>query len=68
MGVGIGFAAWVIVRCVLAGLYTVDQNQRAVKTVFGRAQRVGKLTTLDDPIAESLRDDERERYCFPRSG
>ena len=66
IGVGIGFAAWVIIRCVLAGFYTVDQNQRAVKTVFGRAQRVGKLTTLDDPIAESLRDDERERYCFPQ--
>ena len=66
LGVGIGFAAWVIVRCVLAGFYTVDQNQRAVKTVFGRAQRVGNLTTLDDPIAESLRDDERDRYCFPQ--
>jgi len=65
-GVGIGFAAWVIVRCVLTGFYTVDQNQRAVKTVFGRAQRLGNLTTLDDPIAESLREDERERYRFPQ--
>ena len=45
-------------RCVLAGFYTVDQNQRAVKTVFGRAQRLGNLTTSDDPISESLRDDE----------
>ena len=66
LGVGLGFVAWVIVRCVLAGFYTVDQNQRAVKTVFGRAQRAGNLTTLDDPIAESLREDERERYCFPQ--
>lgn len=66
IGVIFGFVAWVLVRCVLAGFYTVDQNQRAVKTVFGRAQRVGKLTTLDDPIAESLREDERERYCFPQ--
>ena len=65
IGVGIGFVAWVMVRCVLAGFYTVDQNQRAVKTVFGRAQRMGNLTTLDDPIAESLRDDEKERYCYP---
>jgi hypothetical protein len=32
IGAGIGFAAWVMVRCVLAGFYTVDQNQRAVKT------------------------------------
>lgn len=65
-GVVIGFVAWVIVRCVAMGFYTVAQNQRAVKTVFGRAQRVGNLTTLDDPIAESLREDEKERYCFPQ--
>jgi regulator of protease activity HflC (stomatin/prohibitin superfamily) len=49
------------------GLYTVDQNQRAVKTSFGRAERVmGGKTTLDDPIAESLRPEERERYCYPQ--
>ena len=66
ISVGIGFMAWVIVRCVLTGFYTVDQNQRAVKTVFGRAQRLEKLTTLDDPIAESLREDEKARYCFPQ--
>ena len=66
LGVGIGFVVWVLVRCVVTGLYTVDQNQRAVKTVFGRAQRLGALTTLDDPIAEALRADERERYCYPQ--
>ncbi|MEI8122434.1 MAG: SPFH domain-containing protein, partial [bacterium] len=66
IGVGLGVLAWIIVRCVLLGFYTVDQNQRAVKTVFGRAQRVGTLTTLDDPIAESLRDDEKDRYSFPQ--
>ena len=53
-------------RCGLTGFYTVDQNERAVKTVFGRAQRIGNLTTLDDPIAESLRDDEKDRYRFPQ--
>ena len=66
IGVGIGFLVWAIGRCVLTGFYTVDQNQRAVKTIFGRAQRVGNLTTSDDPIAESLRADEKERYCFPQ--
>lgn len=66
IGIGIGFVAWVLVRCVLPGFYTVDQNQRAVKTVFGRAQRLGNLMTSDDPISESLRDDEKERYCFPQ--
>jgi len=66
LGVGIGFVAWVILRCVLMGFYTVDQNQRAVKTVFGRAQRMGNLTTRDDPISESLREDEKDRYAFPQ--
>ncbi|MEI6562748.1 MAG: SPFH domain-containing protein [bacterium] len=65
-GFAIGFFAWVLVRCVLTGFYTVDQNQRAVKTVFGRAERLGNLTTLDDPIAASLRDDEKERYRYPQ--
>ncbi len=66
IGVAIGFAAWFLVRFVLMGFYTVGPSQRAVKTVFGRAQRLGNLTTLDDGIAESLRETERERYCFPQ--
>lgn len=62
----IGAALWFLVRCILTGIYTVDQNERAVKTVFGRAQRLpGDRTTLDDPIAEYLRPDERERYRYP---
>ena len=65
-GIIIGFVAWLIIRCGLTGFYTVDQNQRAVKTIFGRAQRAGNLTTLDDPIAASLHEDEKERYCFPQ--
>ena len=66
VGIGLGFFGWLLVRCVLSGFYTVDQNQRAVKTVFGRAQRLGELTTLDDPIAESLTGDQRERYVYPQ--
>ncbi len=65
-GVLIGFLAWVVVRVILTGLFTVAPNQRAVKTVFGRAKRLGKLTTLEDPISDSLRETERERYCFPQ--
>lgn len=65
-GIIIGVAAWFIVRYVLGGFYTVDQNQRAIKTVFGRAQRVGDATTLSDPISESLREDERKRYAYPQ--
>ena len=40
------------------GFYTVDQNERAVKTSFGRAERVGTATTLDDPISQMRQDDE----------
>jgi regulator of protease activity HflC (stomatin/prohibitin superfamily) len=38
-----------------------------VKTVFGRADRLpeGK-TTLDDPIAEHLQQEERPRYNYPQ--
>jgi regulator of protease activity HflC (stomatin/prohibitin superfamily) len=63
----LGFAAWFIVRFLLMGIYTVDQNQRAVKTAFGRAQRVpGGKTTLDQPIAEQLLPEERSRYTYPQ--
>ena len=65
-GIVVGFIAWFVVRYLLAGLYTVDQNERAVKTVLGRAQRLGDETTLDDPIAQTLRADERDRYRYPQ--
>jgi regulator of protease activity HflC (stomatin/prohibitin superfamily) len=65
-GVFFGFLAWFIVRYLVAGLFTVQQNERAVKTSFGRAQRIGNATTLDDPIAEALNPDERERYVYPQ--
>jgi regulator of protease activity HflC (stomatin/prohibitin superfamily) len=63
----LGFLVWFFFRIVLTGIYTVDQNERAVKTVFGRAERLpeGK-TTLDDPIAEYLREEERARYTYPQ--
>jgi regulator of protease activity HflC (stomatin/prohibitin superfamily) len=66
LGFVFGFVAWFVVRYLLAGLYTVDQNQRAVKTVFGRAERIPGVTTLDDPIAEHLTPDQKERYKYPQ--
>jgi len=65
-GIILGAAIWFVVTCVLKGFYSVNQNERAVKTVLGRVQRVGTATTLDDPISENLRDDERERYIYPQ--
>lgn len=65
VGCIVGFIAWFLVRYLLAGIYTVNQNERAVKTIFGRAERIGK-STLEDPFAEYLRPEERERYNYPQ--
>jgi regulator of protease activity HflC (stomatin/prohibitin superfamily) len=66
MGIVIGFVAWFLVRYLVAGFYTVNQNERAVKTSFGRAERVGAATTLQDPMGEYLREEEKERYNYPQ--
>src|SRR5580698_4178605 len=62
----IGFIAWFLVRYLVGGFYTVNQNERAVKTSFGRAERVGTATTLEDPISASLSAEEKERYAYPQ--
>jgi regulator of protease activity HflC (stomatin/prohibitin superfamily) len=64
-GIFIGALLW-LVRTCLPSLFTVQQNERAVKTSFGRAQRIDKRTTLDDPVSDSLRPDERGRYAWPQ--
>src|SRR3954466_3256374 len=66
LGIALGFVAWFVIRYGIFGFYTVDQNERAVKTSFGRAIRKGELTTLDDPIALNLKDGEKERYSYPQ--
>jgi regulator of protease activity HflC (stomatin/prohibitin superfamily) len=66
-GMMIGAAAWFLLNYLVAGLYTVDQNERAVKTSFGRAQRIDGKSTLDDPeMAATLSGDEAERYNYPQ--
>src|SRR5476649_1269456 len=64
-GMFLGFLAYFIVRAILTGIYTVDQNERAVLTTFGRAERL-QGTTLEDPISESLNDEEKQRYKYPQ--
>jgi regulator of protease activity HflC (stomatin/prohibitin superfamily) len=65
VGMAFGFIAWFFLRYGMAGLFTVDQNERAVKTSFGRAKRIPNSSTLNTPIAEHLRPEERERYDYP---
>lgn len=62
----LGFIVWFFTRYGLLGFYTIGPNERAVLTTFGRAQRVGGATTLQDPISETLRPDERQRYVYPQ--
>jgi regulator of protease activity HflC (stomatin/prohibitin superfamily) len=66
IGMVIGFMGWFMLRYIVTSFYTVNQNERAVKTSFGRAQRLGKATTLVLPMGEALRPDERERYAWPQ--
>jgi regulator of protease activity HflC (stomatin/prohibitin superfamily) len=62
----IGLAVWFVLRCIISGFYTIDQNERGVKTSFGRAERIPGKTTLEDPVAQSLREDEKKRYAYPQ--
>ncbi len=66
-GAFFGFVAWFLLNYLVAGLFTVDQNERAVKTSFGRAVRIEGRTTLDDAdLAATLTPEERERYTYPQ--
>ncbi|MGC4086673.1 MAG: SPFH domain-containing protein [Polyangiaceae bacterium] len=65
LGVPLGIALWFFLRYGVGGFYVVAPNERAVLTTFGRAQRLGEGTTLQDPISESLKPEERERYAYP---
>ena len=66
LGCVVGFVAWFLVRYLVAGFYTVNQNERGVKTSFGRAERVGDAMTAQDPIAEQLTVEEKECNNYPQ--
>ena len=67
IGYVLGIGLYLLFRVIIPGLYVVEQNERAVKTVFGRAQRASKGTTLEEPaFAGMLNDDEKERYAYPQ--
>ena len=51
-----------------SGICSVDQNERAVKTSFGKAERVGSTTTIHNPIAKTLNADKAEgRLSYTRA-
>ena len=66
IGIFIGFVIWFLVRYLAGGIYTVDQNQRAVKTSFGRAERIPGVTNLNDPISAAFDAEEKQRYQYPK--
>ncbi len=66
LGMIIGFGAWFVLRYVLSAFYTVDQNERALKTVFGRAERIGNVTVANSPLGESMNEEDKLRYNYPQ--
>ncbi|HDQ73253.1 MAG TPA: SPFH domain-containing protein [Chloroflexi bacterium] len=65
-GMIFGFLLWLVCSHLLTAFYAVDQNERAVKTIFGRAERVGSATTADSPLGETLSADHKKRYNYPQ--
>jgi regulator of protease activity HflC (stomatin/prohibitin superfamily) len=65
-GVVVGLFLWFVARYAIGGFYTIGPNERAVLCTFGRAQRLGDLSTLNDPLASHFDADERERYDYPQ--
>lgn len=61
----LGIFIYFVLRCIVSGFYTIDQNERGVKTIFGRAQRLSGQMTGASPIAETLTEEEKQRYNFP---
>ncbi len=59
----LGLVVYVIFRVGIRGFFTVRPDERAVKTSFGRAER---LPGAPAQAAGDLNDDERERYTYPQ--
>jgi regulator of protease activity HflC (stomatin/prohibitin superfamily) len=66
IGAVAGVLGFLFCYCLLGGVYTINQNERAVVTNFGKAERIGNATSLNLPMAESLRPEEKERYVYPQ--
>ncbi len=66
-GVLLGALTFALVRYGLGGLFTVDQNERAVKVRLGRAERLSEgLTNRTGPLSEGLARTDEDRYVYPQ--
>jgi len=61
----IGVALFLLFYVLFRGFYVVNQNERAVKIIFGRAKRKGGRTTDDIVLSKALNDEQKERYDYP---
>lgn len=61
----LGVLLYLVFRCLVFGFYTIDQNERGVKTIFGRAERLGDERTSSSALSLGLSEEERQRYDFP---
>jgi regulator of protease activity HflC (stomatin/prohibitin superfamily) len=66
LGFLFGAFAYFFLRCIFGGVFTVQQNERAVITSFGRAERLGNRTIRELPISEHLSEEHQQRYDFPQ--
>ena len=58
----IGLMIYAFFRVIIGGFFTVRPDERAVKTSFGRVQRLAAEVTEDPHLSE----DERRRYRYPQ--
>jgi regulator of protease activity HflC (stomatin/prohibitin superfamily) len=66
-GMALGAALFLFLRYGIGGLFTVDQNERAVKVRMGRAERLAAgLTNRDGPLSEGLARTDEDRYVYPQ--
>lgn len=59
----VGVAVYIVIKVGLRGFYTVRPDERAVKTSFGRAERMPGNAPMEDP---HLSEDELARYRYPQ--
>lgn len=57
-----GMMIYIFFRVIASGFFTVRPDERAVKTSFGRAQRLPGPPSVDP----HLNEDERQRYQYPQ--